>query len=53
MRASVFAATSHPVILAGKFLVPVWAPCNPLTALLNGVIRFALNAGDPLPRGLA
>lgn len=53
IRASVFTATSRPVVLAGKFLVPVWAPCSPLVALVNGVIRFAFNAGDPVPRGRA
>jgi len=53
IRPSIFTATSRPAVLAGKFLVPVWAPCSALVALANGVIRYALNAGDPLPRGRA
>ena len=53
IRPSIFTTTSRPVVLAGKFLVPVWGPCSPLVALANGVIRFALNAGDPMPRGRA
>jgi len=53
IRASIFTTTSRPAVLVGKFVVPVWGPCPTLIAMLNGVVRFALNRGQALPRGVA